>query len=197
MKDEKGEAKTVGLVVLIAAIILAGLYFYDKGTAKAINVTMNLGKNVVLTLNQARTKPSEYGKSYVIFNAVSSNQTNKTVDFHVSYPKSPCSTASSIGGEYDKCVSSQAYLTYLDEYDDVVYQNDSSQSGIKLQAPNKEYCTIEDYYSPNRSVKNIGYSLTDYYQANESKTGVLVFQCPAQKGAFTLIYKDQSEEINI
>lgn len=197
MKEEKGELTTVGIVVLITAIILGSLYFYDKGQTKTINSSIELGKSVNLSLSKVRTKPSKYGKSYLIFDAIASNTTNKAVDFHATYPKSPCVTVSSIGGEYNKCVSSPEYTTYLDEYDAVSLQNESNRSGLELQAPNNEYCTLADYYVSNRSINNIGYGLTNYYQANESKAGVIVFQCPTQKGSYSLIYKDQTEQINI
>lgn len=194
MKGDKRELIIVAAVVVITAAILAGLYVYDKGQSKTLSASINLGKDVKLTIDKVQTKPSTTGRSYLMFSATATNLTKKQVHFLEKYPTNPCVSVSD--DEYQNCLASDKYNSYLSEYDKVTGAS-SGGSKLKLQTSKNEYCKLDTYYPGNSSIKNIGYDITDYYQSAESKSGVVVFDCTQSKGAFTLIYEDQSELINI
>ena len=167
-------------IFFLASGILAGLFFYNKGSQKNLNIEIPLTDNVTLYLNKVAVRPHDEGHNYIIFYAESRNSLNQPVDLIPPEPANPCYDYKKYP-DYRACQKTpeyQKYLNDLNNYD----QSINNPPSLILMTPEKQKCEIMNSYNINKKYPNLSYSLFSDYKANENKVGSIVFYCPKSSG---------------
>ena len=156
----------IAITVVITVMILSLLYFYNKGKEKNIAVSIHLTDTIDLNLSQIYVKPFDQSRNYVIFYAEAKNKTNKISDF----------------SQYlDSKVGENQWMGFS-EY-------------LKLRTPDNQVCTMNNFYTLTKGVENIGWRINGQFEANESRFGYLVFECPkVDTNKYIINYENQNIE---
>jgi hypothetical protein len=203
------------VVILFAtAIILTGLFLYNRGNSKELNAQLKIGDNVTVDVTKATTKPLDSAKNYIILYVQAQNNSNEEVNLRQEPPTDPCAnlkntnynnynydqpspagTASPVTNlnaqnNYQICVQGEAYKAYIQNMKEY-QQNSQNPNAVELWTPKNQKCDSDASYTINQRYPNIGQEVTDYYFSRQARVGTLVYQCPEKDGNFTLKYNNE------
>jgi len=204
MEEDKNKRDAIYLVVVcfITAVVLSGIWLYNRSSTQKVSKTLSLHPKVNLEIEKVSVKPRENtNKYYIIFYAKAKNLSNTSVEFN-DYLKNPCERYKfQTEAARQRCFESKEYQDYfknLSENDN--YYNETANADtntLTLLTASNETCSSVPSYEINRTYPDLKDAATDDYKPNETKIGTLVFECPQKSGLFTLKYKSASVQINI
>lgn len=212
------------IVVLTTAIILTGLFFYNKGNSKELNAQLKINDEVTLDVNKATSRPLDNAKYHLIFYVKAHNDSDQVVDLREKPLSDPCANlinssynndynnsnqpyrsptpiptltpSPSAENNYQLCIQGEAYKSYVQGQKE--YQDSlKDPKTIELWTPQSQKCEIDNNYTINQRYPNLGHEVTNYYEPKQSRVGSLVYTCPEKIGNFTLKYNDENVIVSL